>query len=127
MATSEPTGTSLSTIDFSQEAVSKQVFKGVATSPLVVIPMAIGLVGLTAFLAGAALPPMLVYFLMGGGAVGGGWFALNLFGRRDALVARYLQQLNAATRDQSKVLAASLEEEFGELHFVRGNEQIKLL
>lgn len=113
--------------DFSKEAVSKAVLKEVAGSPFVVIPAALGVVGLAAFLASAAIPASVVYLLMGGGGIGAGMFLLNFFGRRDVLVAHYLQQLNASTRDQSKVLAASLQEEFTELRFPRGQEQIKLL
>lgn len=127
MATSEPTGTSLSTIDFSQGAVSKAVLKSVAISPVVILGGAVGVLGLTGLLAGAALPSIVLYLMTGGLAVGGGYFTFNFFGRRDFLVAHYLQQLNASTRDQSKALATYLTSEFAELGFNRGKEQILLL
>lgn len=115
------------TPDFSKEAVSKAVLREVAGSSPVIIPLALGAVGLAAFLASTAIPSIAVYLLMGGGGVGAGMFLLNFFGRRDVLVARYLQQLNAATRDQSKQMAAYLTGEFKELGYGHGTKLIGTL
>ncbi len=116
------------TPDFSKGAVSRAVLKEVVGSSPVIIPLALGAVGLAALLASTAISPVIIYaFLYGGTGFGVGMFALNFFGRRGVLVARYLQQLNAATRDQSKAMATYLTSEFDELHFARGKEQILLL
>ncbi len=114
--------TALVPIDFSQEAISKAVLRAAAENPLVTLPTAAGGAGLAAFLLlGWSIwlaAPLLV---------GPTLFAINYFGRRDILAANFLQQLNAATRDQSKRMAEYLKGEFTELNFMRGVQQIEQL
>lgn len=98
MAKEEPAGNALVAADFSKDAVSKAVLKAVASKWYVVLPAVIGVVGLTGLTAGAALPPILLYFLTGGAAVGGGAFLVNYFGRYDENAHNYLETIRSVQR-----------------------------
>ena len=119
---SEKQSTALVPLDFSKEAVSKAVLRAAAENPLVTLPTAIGGAGLAASLL-LGWPIWLAAPLLVGPAL----FIINYFGRRDVLAANFLQQLNAATRDQSKRMAGYLQGEFTELKFDRGTKQIEML
>ncbi len=109
-------------VDFSKEAVARAVLTNVAGSPLVTIPVALGGVGFVAIFALGAPIWLTAPLLLGVGV-----FGFNYFVRRDSIAVRYLQEFNAATRDQSKKMASYLMGEFTELGFDRGKQQIELL
>lgn len=125
---SDARSNSLASLDFSREAMSKAVLKSVASSPLVTVPTAVGVVGVAAFVAGAAFPPLLVYLSIAGGlGFGSAWLAFNFFVRGDTLAVRYLQQLSLNSRVQAEKLANELREEFARLEHPHAIELIDLL
>ena len=128
MAANEPNGIVLATADFSKEAMEKAVLKSVASSPLVSIPAAIGVVGIAAFAAGAMLPPVLIAALMSGLGIGGGIFALNYWGPRyETNAHNYLETIRNIQRKFVAEMPKRLEADLKAAGSDRGLEQLQQL
>ena len=127
MIKQEPNETDVTTADFSKEAVAKAVLKNVTSSPFVTVPAALGVVGVTAFFVGAALPPLLVYGLMAGLGVGGGLFALQYFARFDENAHTYLEKIRSVQRRLVAEMPKRLESDLKAAGSEKGLAQLKEL
>ena len=111
-----------SVADFSQESVRKAVRSRTLQHPLTLYPLVLSaLGGLTLFL----FDPMVIAFLaaMGGLTLGVGTFVVNYFFRGDNLAHKYLELLQNALREHTKLMIVHLEEDLQELGCERGFRQ----
>ena len=112
----------LTPLDYSKEAITKAVRRISWENPVVTLTGAVGGIGTCAALVlnGSwlfALPLV----------VAAGVFSFNYFVRRDSIAASYLLNYSVASRKQAEILAAYLREEFAELGYERGAQQIEML
>lgn len=127
MTEREPNRTTVSAADFSKAAVKKAVLKNVVSNPLAIVPAALGVVGVTAFAVGAALPSLLVYGLMAGLGVGGGVFALQYFARFDENAHKYLEGIRDIQRQLVAEMPRRLEDELRTAGSEKGIVQLQEL
>lgn len=105
--------------DFSSRAIGKEVVKQAMCEPWFLGPAVLGAIGAfavdqLAFSWWVVLPLPLALLALG----------FNLLVRRGSLVAQYLQNYNKMSRQRAEELAGYLQNEFDELTYPRGQEQI---
>ncbi len=117
---------SISNADFSPAAVAKAVLAESVQRPLVLYPLAIGLLGTLAAVLLAA-SPVFVWPAAAGLVVGLGAWTVDYFLGRERLAAAYLKRLHDALAGRVDASIANLRKEFARLEFDTGLAQMEQL
>ena len=113
-------------LDFSPQAIQKEVVKSTAKKPYVLYPLAVGILG--AFAAALLEPSFLtIAAAIGGSAIGLGAWLFNATLRREVFANRYLKQLRETLSQRVDGSIHSLENNLVDIDSQEGLDQLDRL